>query len=83
MKSVYSATTPAGYLFSYDTVASKPLIERHAPVAAVIAWFAIDERFTPTKIIGAVVTLAGVALAQFGGSLPLPLRRSGQSVGMR
>jgi drug/metabolite transporter (DMT)-like permease len=53
------------------------------PVAAVIAWFAIDERFTLIKIIGAVVTMAGVALAQFGASLPLRLRRSGQSVGIR
>lgn len=60
-----------------------PLMYLMPPVAAVIAWFAIDERFTLIKIIGAVVTMAGVALAQFGASLPLRLRRSGQSVGMR
>jgi drug/metabolite transporter (DMT)-like permease len=53
------------------------------PVAAVIAWFVIDERFTAIKIIGAVVTMAGVALAQFGSDLSMVWKRRNQSVGIR
>lgn len=34
-------------------------------VAGAVAWWATGERFTPMKIGGALVTLAGVALAQF------------------
>jgi drug/metabolite transporter (DMT)-like permease len=34
-------------------------------VAGVVAWLATGERFTAAKIIGAAVTLGGVALAQF------------------
>jgi len=34
-------------------------------VAGVVAWWATGERFTAVKIGGAVLTLAGVALAQF------------------
>jgi drug/metabolite transporter (DMT)-like permease len=34
-------------------------------VAGVVAWLATGERFTAAKIVGAVVTLCGVALAQF------------------
>jgi drug/metabolite transporter (DMT)-like permease len=34
-------------------------------VAGVVAWWATGERFTAVKIGGAMVTLAGVALAQF------------------
>ena len=56
-----------------------PLMYLMPPVAAVIAWFAIDERFTLIKIVGALVTMGGVALAQFGASLTLSLRRSGRS----
>lgn len=34
-------------------------------VAGCVAWWATGERFTPLKIGGAVLTLAGVALAQY------------------
>jgi drug/metabolite transporter (DMT)-like permease len=34
-------------------------------VAGVVAWWATGEQFTAVKIGGALVTLAGVALAQF------------------
>jgi drug/metabolite transporter (DMT)-like permease len=34
-------------------------------VAGAVAWWATGERFTAMKIVGALVTLAGVALAQF------------------
>jgi drug/metabolite transporter (DMT)-like permease len=34
-------------------------------VAGAVAWWATGEHFTPVKIGGAVVTLSGVALAQF------------------
>ncbi len=34
-------------------------------VAGAVAWWATGERFTPAKVAGAAVTLAGVALAQF------------------
>jgi hypothetical protein len=42
----------------------------------------IDERFTAIKIIGAVVTMAGVALAQFGSDLSMVWKRRNQSVGI-
>lgn len=60
-----------------------PLMYLMPPVAAVIAWFVIDERFTAIKIIGAVVTMAGVALAQFGSDLSMVWKRRNQSVGIR
>jgi drug/metabolite transporter (DMT)-like permease len=34
-------------------------------VAGAVAWWATGERFTPVKVGGALLTLAGVALAQF------------------
>jgi drug/metabolite transporter (DMT)-like permease len=36
------------------------------PVAGFVAWLAMGESYTWIKIAGAAVTLAGVALAQFG-----------------
>jgi drug/metabolite transporter (DMT)-like permease len=39
-------------------------------VAGVVAWWATGERFTAVKIIGAAVTLGGVALAQFATREP-------------
>jgi drug/metabolite transporter (DMT)-like permease len=39
-------------------------------VAGVVAWLATGERFTAVKIGGAIVTLAGVALAQFATREP-------------
>ena len=40
-------------------------------VAGVVAWWATSERFTSVKLLGAALTLAGVALAQFSVSPPL------------
>jgi len=46
---------------------SAPLMYLMPPIAGVIAWLTTDERFTTTKLVGAAITLAGVALAQFAG----------------
>jgi drug/metabolite transporter (DMT)-like permease len=32
-----------------------------------VAWAVSDERFTVPKVLGAAITLGGVALAQFAG----------------
>lgn len=42
-----------------------PLIYLMPPIAGLSAWLTIGERFTWIKIIGAGVTLVGVAVAQF------------------
>ena len=39
-------------------------------VAGAVAWWATGERFTTIKIVGAAITLAGVALAQFANRDP-------------
>jgi len=44
-----------------------PLMYLMPPVAGIVAWLASDERFTVAKLIGAAITLGGVALAQFSG----------------
>lgn len=44
-----------------------PLMYLMPPVAGLIAWVATGEDFRGTKLIGAAITLAGVALAQFAG----------------
>jgi drug/metabolite transporter (DMT)-like permease len=44
-----------------------PLMYLMPPVAGLIAWVVTGEEFRGTKLIGATVTLAGVALAQFAG----------------
>jgi drug/metabolite transporter (DMT)-like permease len=43
-----------------------PLMYLMPPVAGFVAWLAMGESYTWIKIAGAGVTLAGVALAQFG-----------------
>ena len=43
-----------------------PLMYLMPPVAGFVAWLAMGESYTWIKIAGASVTLAGVALAQFG-----------------
>ena len=48
---------------------SAPLMYLMPPVAGLIAWLTTGEQFTATKIAGAIITLCGVALAQFA-SLP-------------
>jgi drug/metabolite transporter (DMT)-like permease len=42
-----------------------PLMYLMPPVAALVAWLVTGERYTASKLGGAALTLAGVALAQF------------------
>ena len=42
-----------------------PLMYLMPPVAGLVAWFATGEAYTGIKLGGAVLTLAGVAIAQF------------------
>ena len=51
---------------------SAPLMYLPPPIAGVLAWLTLGEQFTWVKIAGAVVTMAGVAWAQFGGGHPPP-----------
>ena len=51
---------------------SAPLMYLPPPIAGVVAWLTLGEHFTWLKILGAAVTMAGVAWAQFGGGRPLP-----------
>ena len=44
---------------------SAPLMYLMPPVAGAVAWLVTGERFTATKLLGAGITLGGVALAQF------------------
>jgi drug/metabolite transporter (DMT)-like permease len=44
---------------------SAPLMYLMPPVAGLVAWLTVGETFTWLKILGAVITLAGVAIAQF------------------
>ena len=53
-----------------------PLMYLMPPVAGAVAWVITDERFTAVKVAGAVVTLAGVALAQFAGRPPAIVREA-------
>jgi drug/metabolite transporter (DMT)-like permease len=45
---------------------SAPLMYLPPPIAGVVAWLTLGEQFTLVKIAGAVITLAGVAWAQYG-----------------
>jgi drug/metabolite transporter (DMT)-like permease len=49
---------------------SAPFMYLMPPVAGVMAWLTLGEVFTWLKIIGAAITMAGVAYAQFGGGPP-------------
>jgi drug/metabolite transporter (DMT)-like permease len=49
-----------------------PLMYLMPPVAGVVAWIMTDETFTAMKLLGAAVTLGGVAYAQFTGRFALP-----------
>ena len=51
---------------------SAPFMYLMPPVAGVMAWLTLGETFTWLKISGAVITMAGVAWAQFGGGRPPP-----------
>ena len=49
---------------------SAPLQYLMPPIAGLVAWLTIGETFTALKILGAAVTLAGVAWAQFSAGTP-------------
>lgn len=49
---------------------SAPLQYLMPPIAGLVAWLTIGETFTGLKILGAAVTLAGVAWAQFSAGPP-------------
>jgi drug/metabolite transporter (DMT)-like permease len=51
---------------------SAPFMYLMPPVAGVMAWLTLGEVFTWLKITGAIITMAGVAWAQFGGGKPPP-----------
>jgi drug/metabolite transporter (DMT)-like permease len=53
-----------------------PLMYLMPPVAGLVAWLLTGERYTGIKLVGAVVTLAGVALAQFGSPARDPVREA-------
>jgi len=42
-----------------------PLMYLMPPVAALVAWLVTGERYTAIKLLGAAITLGGVALAQY------------------
>ena len=46
---------------------SAPLQYLIPPIAGLVAWLTLGEKFTLLKLVGAAVTMAGVAWAQFGG----------------
>lgn len=46
-----------------------PLMYLMPVVAGTVSWFVIGEVMTPSKLLGAAITLAGVALAQYGSLL--------------
>jgi drug/metabolite transporter (DMT)-like permease len=51
---------------------SAPLQYLMPPIAGLVAWLTLGESFSPLKIAGAAVAMAGIAWAQFGGSRPPP-----------
>jgi drug/metabolite transporter (DMT)-like permease len=57
---------------------SAPFMYLMPPVAGVMAWLTLGETFTWAKLLGAAVTMAGVAWAQFGGGRPPP-KETGQA----
>jgi drug/metabolite transporter (DMT)-like permease len=59
---------------------SAPLMYLMPPVAGLVAWIVTGERYTGIKLAGAAVTLAGVALAQFGGPRRDPVREAAAPV---
>jgi drug/metabolite transporter (DMT)-like permease len=55
---------------------SAPLMYLMPPVAGVVAWLGTDERFSGAKLLGAAITLGGVALAQFASPPGRPEREA-------
>jgi drug/metabolite transporter (DMT)-like permease len=49
-----------------------PLMYLMPPVAGLLAWAFMGESYTWLKVIGALVSLAGVAIAQFVRQPPWP-----------
>lgn len=49
---------------------SAPLAYLTPPIAGMVAWLTLGESFTWLKIGGALITMAGVAYAQFGSGTP-------------
>ena len=49
---------------------SAPLMYLMPPVAGLVAWLVTGERYTGIKLGGAVLTLAGVAVAQYASARP-------------
>ena len=49
---------------------SAPLMYLMPPVAGLVAWWTTGEHYTGTKLAGAALTLAGVAVAQYASSRP-------------
>ena len=59
-----------GWVNSIRGVArTAPLMYLMPVVAGAVSWFVIGEAMTVSKLIGAGITLAGVALAQYGSLL--------------
>jgi drug/metabolite transporter (DMT)-like permease len=54
---------------------SAPLQYLMPPIAGVVAWWMLGEKFTALKLGGAALTMAGVAWAQFSG------RKAGAATG--
>ena len=57
-----------------------PLMYLMPPVAGVVAWVLTGERYGAVKLGGAALTLAGVALAQFGSPARNPVREASAPV---
>jgi len=53
-----------------------PLMYLMPPVAGFVAWAVTGERYSTIKVAGAALTLAGVALAQFGSAPKDPVREA-------
>ena len=51
-----------------------PLMYLMPPVAGLVAWALTGERYTGTKLLGAAITLGGVALAQLTSAPRDPVR---------
>ena len=53
-----------------------PLMYLMPPIAGLVAWAATGERYTAIKLVGAAITLGGVALAQFTSAPRDPVREA-------
>jgi drug/metabolite transporter (DMT)-like permease len=53
-----------------------PFMYLMPPVAGFVAWAVTGERYSAVKVVAAALTLAGVALAQFGSSPRDPVRET-------